>query len=210
MKNTYIFDFDFTLADSSKGAIECIKYSLLKMGELIPDETEIKKTIGLSLKDTFNHLTKNTDIHKEEIFSKLFIEKADEVMADLTYLYKDTQNVIKKIHSAGNKIGIVSTKFRYRINIILQREKLDKYFDLIIGGEDVNKHKPDAEGLLKIIEYFCEKKSNVVYIGDSIIDAKTAKNAGVDFIASLTGVTKKEDFQDYTVMTFINDLSELS
>ena len=41
------------------------------------------------------------------------------------------------------------------------------------------------------------EKSEVLYVGDSFIDAKTAENAGVDFVAVLTGTTTKEEFDKY-------------
>jgi len=62
-----------------------------------------------------------------------------------------------------------------------------QYFDVIVGGEDVAAHKPDPEGLLKAISMVGCQKEEVLFVGDSTVDARTAKNAGVDFVAVLTG-----------------------
>lgn len=52
-----IFDFDYTLADSSKGIIECIDYALRILG-LTSVTTEVAcENIGLSFDDTFFKLT---------------------------------------------------------------------------------------------------------------------------------------------------------
>ena len=106
-------------------------------------------------------------------------------------------------------MGIVSTKFRYRIQEILKRENVIKYFDVIIGGEDVAKHKPDPEGLLKAWKRLNNKSLHTLYIGDSIVDAQTAQNAEVPFLAVLTGVTKREEFRECKVEGFIEDLAVL-
>ena len=45
----YSFDFDYTLADSSSGAILCFNYALEKLGLPEQPESKIRKTIGLSL-----------------------------------------------------------------------------------------------------------------------------------------------------------------
>ena len=69
--------------------------------------------------------------------------------------------------------------------------------DIIVGGEDVTRAKPDPQGLDLIIERFGADKSDVLYIGDSYIDAETALNSGVDFAGVTTGSTTKEDFEKY-------------
>jgi len=48
-----IFDFDYTLADSSKGIIECINYALRELGLNSVTTDAACETIGLSLGDTF-------------------------------------------------------------------------------------------------------------------------------------------------------------
>lgn len=194
--NTIIFDFDYTLADSSKGAVECINYALNNMGlSCVPFE-DASNTIGLSLNDTFISLT-DKKYHSQDNFnqfSELFIKRADEVMAEMTFLFDPVKTEIEKIREKGYMLGIVSTKFRYRIEKILNREEMLGYFDIIIGGEDVKEKKPSPEGLLLAINRLRKDKEDVLYVGDSITDLKTAKNTGVDFVAITTGTTLKSDF----------------
>ena len=52
--------------------------------------------------------------------------------------------------------------------------------------------------------------SDCVFIGDSLVDAETARNAGIRFVASLTGKTALEEFRSYETMGYINELSELA
>lgn len=206
---TIIFDFDYTLADSSTGAIKCICYALERLNIKILDDSIIKKTIGMSLIDTYIYLTGDNNETKAQQFSDFFIEKADQIMVSNTFLFPDTASTIRKLYKGKNRLGIVSTKFRYRILEILKREQLDSYFDIIIGGEDVKSHKPDPEGLYTIMNHFNIGPEDVLYVGDSIVDVKTAKNAGVQFIASLTGVTSKEEFEKHNVEKMIACLSDL-
>lgn len=83
-------------------------------------------------------------------------------------------------------------------------------FDYIVGGEDVDCQKPSPEGVINAVEFFNYKLDEIIYIGDSLTDAETAKNAGVTFIATLTGVTKKEEFKDFHVYRYIDKISELT
>jgi phosphoglycolate phosphatase len=204
-----LFDFDFTLADSLKGVEECVSYGFKKLNLPVPSKIEISKTIGLSLKDTFLKLVGNQYKNKAKAFSQFFIEKADEVMADLTIMFDDVYDVIHILKNHEIALGIVSTKFRYRIESILVREKLLESFDVIVGGEDVKNHKPNPEGLLLAINKANLSFLHTLYIGDSIIDAETAKRAGVSFIPVLSGTTSKESFKNYKILGMLKNISEL-
>jgi len=203
-----IFDFDYTLADSSRGVLSCNNYALNKLGY---PETAYEKscqTIGLSLWETFSFLTGEA-AEKGGEFHRLFIERAEEVMADSTTLLDVTPATIHKLKTLGYALGIVSTKFRYRIETILTRENLLTPFDVIIGGEDVSKHKPDPESLQMAVKKLGALPENTLYIGDSLVDAMTAKRLGIPFIAVLSGVTPKSAFNGYPVVKILRNIGEL-
>jgi phosphoglycolate phosphatase len=204
-----IFDFDYTLADSSKGVRECIDYALKKLGLPTPSDELLFQTIGLSLQDTFEYLTGDTDTERGAKFARLFVDKADEVMADLTHIFETVTRLLTHLKDEDIKLGIVSTKFRYRIESILRRENLSELFSVIIGGEDVLRKKPDPEGLLTAIEMLKVSPLKSVYVGDSTVDAETARRAGVPFIAVLTGVTSREAFGEYSAIGIVEGLDEL-
>ena len=130
-------------------------------------------------------------------------------MADLTVLFTETPVVIQILYEKGIKLGIVSTKFRYRIETILRRENLLDFFEVIVGGEDVSTLKPNPFGLLLAVKKLNLQSSEVIYVGDSIIDGETANRAGISFIAILSGVTPQIAFNRYKVRDFLKNISEL-
>jgi phosphoglycolate phosphatase len=204
-----IFDFDYTLADSSRGVIESINFALGELGLPAAAPETICQTIGLSLSDTFLKVAGGGRIAQTDEFVGLFIKRADEVMVDLTVVFEMVPKTVELLKRRGITLGIVSTKFRYRIEAILRRENLLDVFEIIVGGDDVSEHKPNPEGLLAAIERLGISFSNTLYVGDSVIDAETAKRAGVPFVAVLSGVTPREDFRAYDVYEIIEDVSEL-
>jgi HAD superfamily phosphatase len=54
------------------------------------------------------------------------------------------------------------------------------YFDPVVGDEDVTEHKPHPEGLHKIAALYPDEP--LIYVGDTVDDARSAKAAGVRFI----------------------------
>ena len=55
-------------------------------------------------------------------------------MVDLTTIFPDAPRAVHELRKAGMKTGIVSTKYRYRIEAILARDGLTDGFDVIVGG----------------------------------------------------------------------------
>lgn len=194
MIKAIIFDFDYTLGDSTDGIVLSANYGLEKLGFEPRGREAIRKTIGLSLKDTYRALTKRSDETEAAQFAAYFKEKADQIMVENTVLYEGVKETLRRLRADGYQIGIVTTKFHYRIEQILDRFHASDLVDLIVGREDVKVEKPSPEGLLWAIDQLHLAKEDVLYVGDSLVDAKTAENAQVRFAAVLTGTTTAEDF----------------
>ena len=149
----------------------------------------------------------NRGSHEE--FLRLFVERADEVMVEATTLFEPVPGVIQSLKARDIGLGIVSQKYRRRIETILERESLLDYFDVIVGGEDMDAFKPDPSGLLTALDRLGGSPTNSLYVGDSVTDAETAKRADVPFAAVLSGVTSKESFNGYPTFGIIESISEL-
>ena len=209
MKKAVIFDFDYTLGDSTGGIVQSAIYALEKLGENSRTEIEIVKTIGLSLEETYEALTGKDSPENKKLFKKYFIEKADHVMVLSTELYKNTLTVLEKLKENGLKTAIVTTKFNSRIQSILKKFDASHLIDVIVGVENVENVKPHPEGLLLALDKLHIKKEEAYYVGDSHVDAKAAENAEIDFIGVLTGTTKKENFDRYKNVCICNDIKEV-
>lgn len=193
--NAFIFDFDLTLADSTKGIYICYKKCLEHFGYRVPSDEEIFRTIGNTIEDSIAILIGRMPDNVLEM-RKYYVSLADEHMVKYTEFYPNVLAVLQVLKQAGKKVGIVSTKYRYRI--MSSFENAGSFpIDEIVGGEDVNVFKPDPTGLNLMINRLGVSKEEVLYVGDSYIDAETAKNAGVDFAGVLTGSTDKKTFSKY-------------
>ncbi len=209
MYEAIIFDFDYTLGDSTKGIVLSVNYGLEKLGCEAKSTEEIRKTIGLSLSNTYRALTGREDETEAGLFAGYFKEKADEVMVENTELYASAKDVLLKLKDSACKVGIVTTKFHYRIDQILSKFNMNDVIDIIVGAEDVKVEKPDPEGLLWAIEHLEVDKQKVLYVGDSVVDAQTAERAGVDFAGVMAGTTGKEDFEKYKSVRIAESLYDV-
>lgn len=205
----YLFDFDYTLADSSKGIVMCYRNVLNRHNHTGITDEDIKRTIGKTLENSFSIMTGITDKEILAEYRKEYVKEADIYMTANTVLFDETLDVLQKLKSKGAMIGIISTKYRYRIMELLKSKLPDGFLDIIVGGEDVKEPKPSPEGLNFAIKTLNVKKEEVMYVGDSTVDAETAEAAEVDFTGVLHGMTTKEELMKYPHINIAKDLNIL-
>ena len=205
----YLFDFDYTLVDSSAGIVMCFQKVLTRNGFTGISDESIKLTIGKTLEDSFSVLTGVSDMDILSIYKKEYRCEANIHMTPNTKLFPETKTVLAQLKGRGGRVGIVSTKYRYTIMELLDREFPQGFFDIVVGCEDVAKPKPSPEGLLYALKHLNGQKENVLYLGDSIIDAQVAQSAGIDFAGILHGTTTREELEAYPHVVIADDLSIL-
>lgn len=204
-----LFDFDYTLADSSRGIVTCFTNVLNNNNFTGFTEESIKRTIGKTLQESFSILSGVTDAERLEDLRKEYGKQANVHMTVNTFLFPDIKRVLTEIKSRGIRIGIISTKYRFRIMEFLDKHFEPGFFEIVIGGEDITYHKPHPEGLLKAMDILKVTTENTLYIGDSLIDAETASRAGVDFIGVTSGMTMADEFEVFPYIRIIENMGEL-
>lgn len=204
-----LFDFDFTLADSSRGVVECVNYALSRLGFPAAPGDAIRRTIGLDLTTAFGMLAGEEWKPRGEEFLEHFKEKADEVMVASTFFLPGAGRVLEALHGSGYPVGIVSTKGRKRVEGALERDGLHSFVDVIVGSDDVPRYKPAPDGLIKAAGSMGIPTRECVYVGDSVVDAKAAEAAGMGFVAVLSGTTPEETFHSYPVRAALTGVAEI-
>jgi HAD superfamily hydrolase (TIGR01549 family) len=156
-----IFDFDGTLHD------------------LKADWQEIRRTIGIAgsnelLGDALERL-------KEEGNSELLknVEKIEEKALAGDRLDPSTKRLLNRL-AKEFKIAVLSRNSGSAISKFFKREGLNMFF--VVGRNDVEKLKPQPEGIEKILEHFKVHKSDALLIGDTYHDVEAARSAGIKSI----------------------------
>lgn len=211
MKNyrLYLFDFDYTLVNSESAILKCFHITLDKTGWPQREDDDIRRTIGLPMMDAIKEVIQSQDEEKAHDFLEVYKGEADRYMTAGTHFFPHTLAVLRALREQGAKIGIISSKTRHRIQEKFTADGVPELIDRIIGSDDVAAHKPAPEGILKALDYFQLPKEQVLYTGDSYVDAGAAQNAGVDFAAVTTGTTTAQEFQNYPHVKIMQDIQEL-
>ena len=205
-----LFDFDYTLADCTDSIVAGFANGMTKLGHPVPDRESVRKTVGYMLEDAYTMLTGDENVENRAKFRLYFIEVAMERQRRETVLLPGGEELLRGLKDAGVKCGIVSSKRGDTIEIIMERLQVMDTLALVIGSADVKKAKPDPEGLLCAMERMGVAPEEILFCGDTVMDAGAAKNAGCDFAAVLNGTTPAEGFEGWPCVHIAPDLYDLA
>ncbi|MHA1269056.1 MAG: HAD family hydrolase [Candidatus Helarchaeota archaeon] len=109
-------------------------------------------------------------------------------------IFNGVNELLKKL-SEKYKLGIMTSGSRVDTTELIQKFGLSEYFSKVISADDVEKTKPDPEGIEKILAEFNVLPSQAIYIGDLPLDIKAGKYLGCQTYAVSTGLVPIEDLQ---------------
>lgn len=105
-------------------------------------------------------------------------------------------DIVRKLRDAGFKTAILTNNGRPALDKIMKQIPLQENFDLIQTRHESPKPKPFPDGLLKVTSELGVGRSEVVYIGDALIDGTAATRAGIEFWGVTTGETTADALHD--------------
>jgi pyrophosphatase PpaX len=94
-------------------------------------------------------------------------------------LHRGVTPVLDELRHRGLPMAVVSSRRREPLEWGLSACGLRRYFQSVIGLEDVAQPKPDPEGLLKAVRGVGATPARSVYVGDSEVDVEAGHRAGM-------------------------------
>ena len=204
-----LFDFDYTLGDATDSIVAGFQYALPALGWPVPDREAVRATIGYMLYDGYTMLTGDRDPDHIQRFLDLFAQRSRDMQIATTVLFPGAEALLQGLHAAGIRLGVVSSKRSSSLEPVLERLEIRSLLDLVIGGDMVSAPKPDPEGLNRALALLELAPQDLLFCGDTVLDAGAAQRAGCRFCAVLNGVTPGEAFDPYPCDHIAPDLWDL-
>lgn len=107
---------------------------------------------------------------------------------DLTSLYPNVAEALSQLHAAGHPLAICTNKPEVPARAALRHFRLDRLFPVVIGGDSLPQRKPDPAPLRAAIAAL--GVGEAIFVGDSEVDAETARAAGVPLALFAGGYRK--------------------
>ena len=186
-----VFDVDGTLLDTA----ECILYSLQQALKTItgssPELDELTFVLGHTSVANMEYLG-ITDKADETI--DLWVAN-EEKHSDMMQPFDGIPELLAALKNAGCQLGIVTSRTHEEMDLVLDPLPISAYFSVCICSDDTEEHKPSPAPLLKYMEETGAGRDEILYVGDSLGDAKCASSAGVDFAHAVWGAHEDAHIQ---------------
>jgi phosphoglycolate phosphatase len=207
--DTYIFDLDGTLLDSLTDlAISC-NYAL-RINNM-PERTidEVRCFVGNGVKKLMERAIPNG--LQNPAFEKTYADFRQHYLVhnlDNTKPYPGIIPLLKRLHSEGKNIAVVSNKF-YAATQDLVKHFFDEYITVAIGERENIRKKPAPDTVFEALRQLDASSAGAVYIGDSDVDVMTARNCNIPCISVLWGFRTKEFLIKNGATTFVTAPDEI-
>jgi pyrophosphatase PpaX len=175
-----LFDLDGTLIDSGPMILASMKHAARTvLGRDIPEEVLAAAVGGQGLTTQMRLL----DPQRVDALVRAYREHNVPLHDELEAFWEVVE-VLPRLRAEGRRLGIVTAKRHASVQLAFdQLPGLEANFDVVIGAEDTERHKPDPEPILEALARLGASPADAAYVGDSPFDVRAAKAAGVYAVA---------------------------
>ena len=192
------FDLDGTLIDSRKDISDSINRMLHELGLRQRQESEIAAFVGNGMANLIRQSLGETHETHFDRAVKIFKRDYDLHCLDATQLYSGVGDALRRI--SGRKTVITNKPLVYSEKI-LKGLGIRGIFEEVLGGDMHFPKKPAPDSVLHLAGVYGVSPEEILFVGDSLLDIHTGKNAGTKTCAVTYGfglrselVAAKPDF----------------
>jgi pyrophosphatase PpaX len=185
-----LFDLDGTLVDSAAAILGSFHHATeTVLRRRFPDEQILAHVGGTNL----DHQMALLDPERVDELVRVYRAHNDAQYSELA-CFEGVLDVLRQLKSDGRRLGVVSAKRRPTVERVFLGAGIGDYFDVVVGSDDTQRHKPDPQPVLKALELLEAGSEEAAYVGDSPFDVAAARAAGVFAVAvGWGGIHRVED-----------------
>jgi pyrophosphatase PpaX len=172
--DTVLFDLDGTLIDTNELIISSFLHTLEQYYPGRYQRNDVLPFLGPTLQETFEAI--NPGGFREMMTTYRTFNKANHDL--LVTEFEGVTETVAALKEEGFKLGIVTTKLSDVVAMGLNLTGLNRYFEVIVALDHVEKAKPDPEPVFKALEALSSRPENAIMVGDNHHDILAGRNAG--------------------------------
>lgn len=180
-----IFDLDGTLIDSRLDLVHSVNAALRHIGRPELSDDVIASYVGDGAPILIQRALGGETVDEAVIRKGLefFLSYYREHKLDHTTVYEGIVEALAAIRISGNgsgrKMAVLTNKPVIPSRAIVEALGLGSFFSQIYGGNSFTTKKPDPEGARKLLEESGVRPEQAAIVGDSHVDVRTGRNAGM-------------------------------
>jgi pyrophosphatase PpaX len=184
-----LFDLDGTLIDSGAIILASMRHATRTvLNREIEDEILMASVGGAGLTEQMRLL----DESRVDELVRVYREHNEPLHSTLEAC-PGILDVLPMLREQGRRLGIVTAKRQATVKLAFAAlPELEPLFDVVVGSEDTERHKPDPAPILHALDLLGAEPGDAAYVGDSPFDVRAAKAAGAHAVAVTWGGIHEE------------------
>lgn len=213
-KIAVVFDLDGTLLDTLDDITDSINYVMAAHGFAERTKDEVRSFVGNGAKKLVERAMYSQEENADRVSDPDLVEQCYNEFKEYynqnsnvkTAPYAGLASVLEKLYASGITMAVVSNKPDATVKELCEYH-FEKYIKIAIGEKEGQKRKPDPTVLLDAINALgCD---GAIYVGDSEVDVRVAKNAGIPAVIMTWGFRDRQILIENGAEILANDASEL-
>lgn len=198
-----VFDLDGTLIDSAPDIQSVAATILNSIDKEALNLAETRRFIGEGAAVFVRRMMDARDIdesrHSHAALLEAFVAQY-EFAVDKAVYYPGVYDTLLALKESGFALGLCTNKPELPARAVMRHMGMEALFDAVMAGGMIASHKPEPDMLLQTIESL--GGGATLYVGDSEIDAETARRAAIPFALFSEGYRKTPVIEMHHDWTF--------
>ncbi len=183
-----MFDLDGTLIETAPEIADATNDTLAQFGLPLVTQQQVNDWIGHGTQTLLvqalaaSRQTTEPAVRAAADFADIsaaFVRHYGQRCGTRSHLYPHVREVLAVLKGQGVKLAVVTNKEARYTQVVLDAHALGPVFDRVISGDTLATKKPTPVGIEACLAQFGVARERALFVGDSSIDAATARNAGV-------------------------------
>lgn len=211
---TIIFDLDGTLLNTIDDLGYACNHALAAVGYPTFPIEDYPAKVGNGINNLIRRALPESERTETNILRvrEYFVPYYNEHNCDYTHPYDGIVELLTSLKAQGYQLAVASNKYQAATEKIVNHF-FPGVFDVILGERQGIPRKPNPQIVFDILEAlnpsYIVHRPFVLYVGDSLVDFETAKNANVPFVACSWGFVPREKLVEAGIQHIIDQPNEL-
>jgi phosphoglycolate phosphatase len=185
MYDTVLFDLDGTLIDTAPEIADAVNATLQRAGLATATRTQVRDWIGDGTRALLTKAVTAAGVPAASVAT--LVQRAwagfeldyQEACGSTSLPYPGVERMLHRLHAAGVRCALVTNKEAAFSHRLLVRHGLAESFDVMVCGDTLPQRKPDPAMALHALAALGASREQALFIGDSVVDVRTARAAGL-------------------------------
>lgn len=190
LPHAVVFDCDGTLADTEPLSDRAWEVTLREHG-YDPTPEDFQAVIGHPFAQNFSYYSERVELGDPVTFRRRLRERFQHLVATELRLHDDAVAALRTLVAAEVPVAVASSSSHAHVREILELGGAGGLVEVVVGADDVERHKPDAEPYARAARELGVDPARCSAAEDTGVGVASARAAGMYTVAVLRDGTPR-------------------